>query len=108
MSVTRTSSASELDSRVASSKPPKPAPRITTCFFTRYGKITPKQVFSGRTVRLGCRRSANTGLPLGCHRVLPECNGRGANLGERSAAAGLPEAMPGKQLGQATDRPEGD
>jgi len=32
-SVTRTSSASESESRVASSRPAKPAPRIRTCFF---------------------------------------------------------------------------
>jgi len=31
-SVTRTSSASESESRVASSRPAKPAPRIRTCF----------------------------------------------------------------------------
>src|SRR6266852_6701363 len=33
-SVMRTSSASESESRVASSRPAKPAPRITTCLFT--------------------------------------------------------------------------
>src|SRR5207249_8551148 len=47
MSVTRMSSAKESESRVASSRPPKPAPRITTCFFTGKQTITQKRASSG-------------------------------------------------------------
>src|SRR5690348_799470 len=48
ISVTSTSSATESDSRLASSNPANPAPRITTCFFTRED-LTP----SGPSVGVG-------------------------------------------------------
>ena len=84
ISVTRTSSASESESRLASSNPPNPAPRITTCFT--------------RGSQQRALSSAEVGRGFGEGRDRPDADVLGVEelepLGERACREDRPRARP--------------
>src|SRR3954470_5738031 len=86
ISVTRTSSATESESRPASSSPPKPAPRITTCFTGATLRARRRSVIA-RLVSLAPRPADSLVLGLGQLHDFPTAalTGKHDSLGSRAA-----------------------